>query len=78
VERKCPSCMIAQDTCAHVLSCSHEGRVEVLKLTLDLAESWLEGMDTDPDLLDCILEYAHGRGGRTMESICEGLGPRFQ
>ncbi len=44
------------------------------KLTLDLAEKWLEEMDTDPDLLDCIMEYAHGRGGRTMESICEGLG----
>ena len=52
--------------------------MEVLKLTLDLAESWLEGMDTEPDLLDCILEYAYDRGGRTMESICEGLGPRFQ
>ena len=23
------------------------------------------------------MEYAHGRGGRTMESICEGLGPQF-
>jgi hypothetical protein len=77
-ERKCPSCTIARDTCAHVLTCNHEGRVEALKLTLDLAESWLEGMDMEPDILDCIMEYAHGRGGRTMESICEGLGPRFQ
>jgi hypothetical protein len=24
------------------------------------------------------MEYAHGRGGRTMEDICEGLGPQFQ
>ena len=71
VEQKCPSCTVAQDTCAHVLFCSHEGRVEALKLTLNLAESWLKGMDTDPDLLDCIMEYAHSRGGRTMESICE-------
>jgi hypothetical protein len=78
VERKCPSCTIARDTCAHVLSCTHEGRVEALKLTLNLAESWLEEMDTDPDLLDCIMEYAHGRGGRTMENICEGLGSQYQ
>jgi hypothetical protein len=80
VERKCPSCTITRDTCAHVLACTHEGKVEALKLTLDLAESWLEDMDTDPDLLHFILEYAHGRGGRTMENICEGLGlgPQYQ
>jgi hypothetical protein len=34
-------------------------------------------VDTDPDLLDCIMEYAHGRGGKTMESICVGLGLQF-
>jgi hypothetical protein len=34
--------------------------------------------DTNPDLLDCIMEYAHSRGGGTMESICIGLDfPRF-
>ena len=36
---------------------------------------------TDPDLLDCIMEYAHGRGGRTMESsVCfDGTGAgRYQ
>lgn len=38
MERKCPSCTVARDTCAHVLSCSYEGRVEVLKLTLVLTE----------------------------------------
>jgi hypothetical protein len=57
---------------------THEGRVEALKLTLNLAETWLEEMDMDPDLLDCIMEYAHGRGGRTMENICEGLGSQYQ
>jgi hypothetical protein len=77
VEQKCPSCTVTRDTCTHVLFCSHEGRVEALKLTLDLAELWLKGMDTDPDLLDCIMEYVHGRGVRTMESICKGLGPQF-
>jgi hypothetical protein len=41
VEQKCPSCMIVRDTCAHVLSCTHEGQVEALKVTLNLAESWL-------------------------------------
>lgn len=40
-----------------------------LKLTLDLDETWLKETDTDPDLLDCIMEYAHGRGDQTMEDI---------
>jgi hypothetical protein len=75
--RYCPSCTEEQDTCAHVLSCCHEGRVATLKHTLELAEDWLVDAETDPDLLDCIMEYAHGRGGRTMESICEGLDSRF-
>ena len=77
VEQKCPSCTVARDTCAHVLHCCREGRVKTLKLTLELVESQLERMDTDPDLLDCIMEYAHGRGGRTMEDICVSLGTQF-
>ena len=75
--RKCPSCTIAQDTCGHVLFCDHVGRVETLKHTIDLMESWLEDADTDPDLLDCITEYAHGRGGRSMLEICTGLGEEY-
>ncbi len=33
--------------------------------------------ETDPDLLDCIMEFAHGRGEQTMEEICKVLGPQF-
>ena len=75
--RVCPSCTVARDTCAHVLACSHEGRVMTLKHTLELTEEWLEDAETNPDLLDCIMEYAHGRGGKTMASICEGLDGQF-
>ncbi len=63
--KHCPSCMVEQDTCAHVIYCNHEGRVETLKHTLELAEAWLVDAETDPDLLHCIMEYAHGRGERT-------------
>ncbi len=56
VVRNCPSCMVARDTCAHVLFCCHQGRVETLRHTLDLMEEWLEEAETDPDLLDCIAE----------------------
>ena len=63
VVRKCPSCTVAHNTCTHVLSCCHERRVETLKLTVELAKTWLTEADTGPDLLDCIMEYAQGRGG---------------
>ncbi len=45
--------------------------------TLNLMEEWLEEAETEPELLDCIAEFAQGRGGRTMTDICAGLGPRF-
>ncbi len=77
VVRKCPSCMVAREMCEHVLFCCHEGRVEILLLTLGIMEDWLEEAETDPDLLDCIAKYAHGRGGWTMVEICTGLGLQF-
>jgi hypothetical protein len=46
--------------------------------TVDLLEDWLEESGTDPDLLDCIAEYAYSRGGCTMGEICNGLGEPFQ
>jgi hypothetical protein len=75
--RVCPSCTVERDTCAHVLFCCHDGQVATLKHTLELAEEWLMDADTNLDLLNCIMEYAHGRGGKTMESICVGLGLQF-
>ncbi len=40
-------------------------------------EEWLGEAETDPNQLDCIAEYAHGQGERTMTKICSGLGPQF-
>jgi hypothetical protein len=77
VVRNCPSCMQAQDTCAHVLFCCHEGRVDTLKHTIDLMEVWLEEAEIKLDLLHCIAEYAHGWGECSMTDICKGLGPHF-
>ena len=76
--RKCPSCLKERDTCAHVLFCENAGRVETLRHTIDLLEGWLEEVGTDPVLLDCIVEYACGRGGRTMVEICTGLGDNYR
>jgi hypothetical protein len=51
--------------------------VERLLYTLDLMEDWIEELDPDPDLLGCIAEYEHGRGGCTMTEICQGLGEEY-
>jgi hypothetical protein len=69
--------MVEQGTCAHVLYCCHQGRVETLRHTLELMEEWLLDAKTEPDLLNCLMEYAHVRGGQSMENICSGLGQHF-
>jgi hypothetical protein len=72
--QKCPSCMQERDTCTHILHCCHKGRVETLHHTIDLMEAWMKEVDTDPDILDCIAEYACAQEGRSMTEICNGLG----
>ena len=74
----CPSCAQVPETCAHILFCQDEGRVDVLLKSIDLIASWLAEVDTDPDLRDCIIEYAKGRGGLSMSEICYNLDRRFQ
>jgi hypothetical protein len=45
--------------------------VEALQVTIKLLDQWTKWRGTDPDLRDCLYEYAMGRGGVTMEEICE-------
>jgi hypothetical protein len=45
--------------------------------SIDLLEQWLEEVDTDPDLLECIVEFARGRGQVTMLNICRGRDSRY-
>ena len=44
----------------------------------NLLATWLAAVDTDPDLRDCIVEYANGPGGITMEEICWHMDPHFR
>ena len=67
-DKKCPSCNCKVETCAHILECEEEGRVEAMNLTIDMLELWLIQEQTDPGLQDCIIQYARGR---TMGEICE-------
>ena len=46
--------------------------------SINLLATWLAVVGIDPDLRDCIVEYAKGRGGITMEEICRHMDPRFR
>jgi hypothetical protein len=46
--------------------------------SIDLLATWLAEVDMDPDLWDCIVEYAKGRGGVTMEEVCRDKDHRFR
>ena len=58
--------------------CEEEGRVDALQLSIGLLDSWMRNVGTDNGLLYCVVEYARGRGGKTMEDITRGKGQRFQ
>jgi hypothetical protein len=45
--------------------------------SIDLLEQWLVEVDTDPDLSECLVEYAKGRGGLSMMEICRGMDNRY-
>ncbi len=77
VVRKCPCCLQERDTCAHVLLCCHNGRVETLHHTIDFIEDWLEESETEPELQEILPEYARGRGGVTLGDICHGRSEEF-
>jgi hypothetical protein len=46
--------------------------------SIELLEHWLVEVDTDPNLRECMVEYARGRGGRTMTELCRGMGNMYQ
>jgi hypothetical protein len=66
----CPSCMQVPETCCHILHCPHDGRVKALHTTISLLDRWMKQNNTNPDLRECIYEYAMGRGRTSMVEIC--------
>ena len=68
-DKKCPSCKRETETCAHVLACEESGRVEALHRSIDLLDEWLRENGTETNLRRFLIQYAHGRGGRTMQEI---------
>ena len=66
---KCPSCTRCVESCAHVLECQEEGRVETLLGTIDFFDRWMKKIGSDKVLRDCLVIYAKGRGEITMKDI---------
>jgi hypothetical protein len=58
--------------------CNHSGRVDALMTSINLLASWLAAVDTNPNLRDCIVDYAKGRGSITMEELCRNMDSRFR
>ena len=76
---KCPSCTVEEETCGHILQCQEEGRVAALYYTsLDALEEWLEEMRTDPIIFEGIMEFARGRGERSMEESFLGYPKEYK
>jgi hypothetical protein len=75
---RCPSCWQCTETTAHILLCDEVGRVDTLLRTIDHVETWLHAVDTDPCLVDCLMQFARGRGRILMHSLCTSLDSRFQ
>ncbi len=73
----CPSCAQVNEICLHILFCNHAGRVDELMKSIDLLEQWLVEVDTDPDLSNCIVEYARERGQLSMSDVCRGMDYRY-
>ena len=78
VDELCPSCRQCKETAEHVLVCEEVGRVDALMQTIDSLQQWLEKMDTDPVLADCLVKFARGRGGISMQSICSEENAQFR
>jgi hypothetical protein len=45
--------------------------------SIDLLEHWLVKVYTDPNLRECMVEYAKGRGSLTMTEMCRGMDNRY-
>ena len=75
---KCPCCTIHVETAEHIMVCPEVGRVETFMQSSQALEQWMEDADTDPDLVECIIDYVQGRGTVTMASAVQNPPTRFQ
>ncbi len=61
----------------NVILCPEEGQVEVFMQSLLALEQWLNNVDTDPELADCIVEYVQRGGQESMDEIVQEVPGRL-
>ena len=71
-------CTIHVETAEKVILCPEVGRVEASMQSSWALEEWLEKADTDPDLIDCIVDYVQGQGTISMASAVQNAPAQFQ
>jgi hypothetical protein len=74
----CPSCAQVPKTCLHILFCNHAGRVDALMKSIDFMKHWLTEVNTNPELLGCIVDYAQDQGGITIIKISYDKAHHYQ
>jgi hypothetical protein len=52
--------------------------VDLLHKSVDLVDGWLKDQGTDEQLRKMLMEYAHGRGGKTMSEIVGWKGGQWR
>jgi hypothetical protein len=62
----------------HVILCPEVGRVETFMQSSQALEQLMEEADTDPDLIDCIVDYVQGWGTVTMAFAVQKAPAKFQ
>lgn len=68
-DKKYLSCGVEAETCSHILTCEEEGRVDLMHKSISMVDTWLKDHGTDKCLRRYLVEYAHKRGGATMQEI---------
>jgi hypothetical protein len=75
---KCPCCTVHVEIAEDVILCLAVGRVEAFMQSSQALEHWMEEANTDPDLIDCIVEYVQSWGTLTMTLAVQNASPQFQ
>ncbi len=59
---RCPLCQAADETTCHVLQCQDTVRTSKWTKTVDDLYAWLVQSDTNPDIIDCLMQTLRNRG----------------
>ncbi len=78
VSKWCPSCRCAKETSNHVIRCSKAGWAKTLKATIGFVEDWLVEAGMDPGVRRCVVQYACGRGYKSMEEIRHSMRQQYK